>query len=264
MLERKGFSKTQQTWESTPRYESPAASSSGSKSWLWVVGILGSIVLLCGGGFVGLFAILSTVEDEEPPIEQKQDPTPESAKKAPKDSRLPTKTIDLSKWNIKGNEFISSETEDGELVLTSQAKYYYVILTKDFRTYDATVKLTLRNTTGGVAQLGYGLVIHSDPSEVLAKDYAFLIRTDTQQYRIARHSKKRERNIVNWTRSSAIKKGTAKNVLEARVNGREMSFYINGVFIRTEKDFSTYQIGVAGIYTSGNVPIGFSKIEHRK
>ena len=255
---------TQQTWGNQSRYQPQV--SSGSKSWLWVLGILGGIVILCGGGFVGLIAIGSFVEDEDPPplVANKEADEPGTNEKAPKDSRLLKKTADLSKWKVDGNEYVTSDIEDGELVLTSGEAYYYVILTKDFKTYDATVKWTLSNKEGGAAPLGYGLVIHSDPLNVLDKDYAFLIRTDTQQYRIVRHSKKRERNIVNWTRSTAIKKGSRENDLEVRVNGREMNFYINGVFVRKERDFSTYQDGVAGIYTSGDIPIGFSKIEYRK
>ena len=139
-----------------------------------------------------------------------------------------------------------------------------MILTKNFQTSNATVTLTLRNTTGEEASLGYGLVIHSDPKNVLSKDYAFLIRSDTQQYRIVRHTNKNESNVVGWTRSNSIKRGTNQNKIEVRTSGKDMEFYINGEFVRTEKDFSNYRGGVAGIYTSGDVPIGFSKIEYRK
>ncbi len=256
-----GTQASPQAWDNLPPSQ-PA--SSGSRSWLWVLGILGAVVFLCGGGFVALLAVGSFIDDEDPPTVSDTSETQPIEEKVPKDSRITKETVDLSKWDIEENDYVSSKIEDGELVLTSKERYYYVILTKGIKTYDATVKLTLRNTTGGAAPLGYGLVIHSEPVYVLEKDYALLIRSDTRQYRIVRHSQKRERNIVNWTRTSAIKSGSAVNELEARVNGREMSFYINGVFIRTEKDFSTYQDGVAGIYTSGNLPIGFSEIEYKK
>ncbi len=253
---------TQPAWGNPPKYE--PHTSSGSKSWIWVLGILGGIILLCGGGVVGLGVIGYFVEEEEPPpLIKDKDPVKEEVPDA-KETRQLRKTLDLSLWNIDENQYISASKEGGELILTSQDQYYYVILTSDFTTYDATVKLTLRNPTGRAATLGYGLVIHSDPGEVLAKDYAFLIRSDTKKYRIARHTNQKERNIVGWTRSTAINPGTEENELEVRVNGKDMSFYINGKFVRTEKDFSGYQVGVAGIYTSGSVPIAFSKMEYRK
>ncbi|MEZ5345245.1 MAG: hypothetical protein R2681_06765 [Pyrinomonadaceae bacterium] len=261
-----GTAAVKPVWETAPQYHQ--VERSGSRSWLWIVGILGGIVLLCGGGFVGLIGLASFADDEEPPkvVERKEEKEPETKKEepAPKDTRKLESTIDLSKWDIAGNEWVTAKKTDGNLVLTSKDKYYYVVLTRGATTHDASVALTLKNMSGAASPLGYGLVVHSDPGEVLAKDYAFLIRTDTQQYRIARHKNKRETAIRGWTRSTAINKGTEENVLEVRCDGKDMNFYINGVFIRKEKDFSDYREGVAGIYTSGDVPIGFSKIEHRK
>ena len=217
-----GTQPTNQTFDAGPRYQSPSAG--GSKSWVWVLGILIGVAVLCGGGFVGLIAVGSLVDDEEPPTLPTPTPPPT------KDTRQLKDTIDLSAWNIKGNEFVTGRSTNGELVLTSVDRYYYVILTKNVRTYNATVKLTVRNTTGGRADSGYGLIIHSDPSQVLAKDYAFVIRSDLQQYRIARDTNKTETNIVGWTRSNAIRKGTEVNELEVRTSGKDMHFYINSQF----------------------------------
>ena len=259
-----GTQPNNQNWDKSPRYQSPQAS--GSKSWMWVLGILIGMVVLCGGGLVGVFAILNSVENDEEPIANvrpKTNRTPK-VKVATRDSRRLVSSHDFSKWNIKGNSNVSAYYNNGELVLTSKVGYYYVILTKNYLTYDGSVKLTLRNTTGEVSSLGYGLVVHSDPKKVIVKDYAFLIRSDNQQYRVVRHTNKRETNVVDWTRSSAINKGTESNVLEIRAEGKDMKFYINGKFVRTVKDFSNYKDGVAGVYTSGNVPIGYSKMEYRK
>ncbi len=122
-----------------------------------------------------------------------------------KDDRKVKDSIDLSKWTIQNNEYITSESKNGDLVLTSKAGYYYVILSKDFETYNASTLLMVKNLEGKPSDLGYGLVIHSDPKSVLSKDYAFLIRNDTRQYRVVRHTDKKESIIVKWTRSSAIK-----------------------------------------------------------
>jgi len=259
-----GTQANNQNWDNSPRYQSPQ--SSGSKSWMWVLGILIGLVVLCGGGLVGLIAIGSLAEDDDDPVANVTPKTSQTpiAKDAPRDGRRLISSHDFSKWNIKGNSNVSANYSSGELVLTSKVGYFYVILTKNYLTFDGSVKLTLRNTTGEASSLGYGLVVHSDPKKVIVKDYAFLIRSDNQQYRVVRHTNKRESNVVDWTRSSAINRGTESNVLEIRAEGKDMKFYINGKFVRTVKDFSNYKEGVAGIYTSGNVPIGFSKMEYRK
>ena len=255
----------QKSWETAPRYQSSA--SSGSKSWLWALGILGAVVVICGGGFFGLLAIGVFVgDDEEPPITNtsRTDPKPAGDKQPPtKNTRLRVHSHDFSKWDVKGNSSVSAKYENGELVLTSQRRYYYVLLTKGYKTQNATVKLTLRNTSGSATTLGYGLIFHSD-SQVLTSDYAFLIRSDTQKYRVVRHNNKREIVVINWTKSSAIKKGTQANDLEVRSDGKDTSFYINGEYIRSEANLSGNANSVAGIYTSSNVPIGFSFMEYRK
>jgi len=258
-----GTQATQHTWETPPRYQSPA--SSGSKSWLWVLGILGAIVVLCGGGVVGLIAIRAVVETDDPPVSTTNvSSTPEGNNKAPpRDTRSRVSSHDFSKWDIKSNENIKAKYENGEMVLTSRRGYYYVLLTKGYKTQDATVKLTVRNTSASASSIGFGLVFHSDP-QVLKSDYTFLINSETQQYRIVRHTNKREIVVIKWTPSSAIHKGTRSNDLEVRSDRTDTSFYINGEFIRTEANLSGAENGVAGIYTSGNVPIGFSYMEYRK
>ncbi len=247
------------TVETPARYE--PHTKSGSKSWLWVLGILGAIILMCGGGLVGLGLIGAFVEEDEPEIVAKPD---RPMKPSAKDDRRLRRTLNLARWYVSENDYIRAESEGKELILRSKPRYFYVILSKDLRTYDASVKLTVRNKEGLRSNLGYGLVVHSNPLEVLDKDYAFLIRTEKQEFRIARHSGKKESNVVGWTSFPSIKKGKQPNVLEVRANGKDMNFYINGVFVRTEKDFSNYKSGVAGVYTSGDEPIGFSEMEYRK
>ena len=266
-----GTQPTQQIWETAPRYQSPAAS--GSKTWIWIIGIMGAVVVLCGGGFLGLIAIGSFVDDGDSPPVTKEETEPPRIK-APREDRKLEATDDFEEWDIKGNEYISARKRSGELILTSVKGYYYVIMTRTFETENASVKLTVRNTTGGASDLGYGLVVHGDPWDVLADDYAFLIRSDKQQFRVVRHLKKEERTLIDWTDFSEIRKGSGLNELEVRANGRDMDFYINGFFAVKEKDVSKKRFFLqsqekgekrtAGIYTSGNIPIGFSKFEYRK
>jgi hypothetical protein len=139
-----------------------------------------------------------------------------------------------------------------------------VILAKDFSTYDASTLLKVKNIDGAKTLSGYGLVINSNASSVLDRDYAFVIRSDNGTYRIVQHTNKKERNLVDWTKSSAIKRGTAVNTLEVRADGENLEFFINGESVNKIKDYVNNKSGVAGVYTSDEVPIAFSKIELRK
>lgn len=254
-----------QTWDNSPRYQSPGSGSS-SKTWLWAIGIIALVMVLCGGGFIGLALIIPS-EDDDPVIEKK-DVSSRENKENPvrneKDDRELKGTIDLSEWDIQENEFISSESKDGNLILTSKKGFYYVILTKNVKTYNTTILLTVKNLESNASDLGYGLVVHSHPTQVLSKDYAFLIRSDKRQYRIVRHTDKKETNIVDWTLSTAIKSGSQPNVIEVRVNDGNMSLYINDEFITTVKDETGYKNGVAGIYTSDDIPIAFQTLKIRE
>ncbi|MDQ3062469.1 MAG: hypothetical protein M3R14_06335, partial [Acidobacteriota bacterium] len=67
--------------------------------------------------------------------------------------------------------------------------------------------------------------------------------------------------IEGWTRSSAIKDGAEKNVLEVRDENKKMNFYINGEFIKTVNNTNGYSGGVTGLYSGDAVQIAFSDFE---
>src|SRR5262249_31446693 len=55
----------QPAWNTAPQqYGGPPKKS--SKTWIWVLLILGLVVILCGGGFIGLFAYIATHGDPSP------------------------------------------------------------------------------------------------------------------------------------------------------------------------------------------------------
>ncbi len=233
-----------------------------SRAWIWVLGILAGVAVVCGGGFIGLVAFLPADQDSnDGTVLEERDGSDRTGTDS---SRKLVKEDEIGGWEVYDNDYISSKVKDGALILTSVTGYYYVILAEGFDTRDASVALEVKNTTGGVAESGFGLVIHSAPDSVLERDYAFLIRSDNGTYRIVQHTKKMERELFGWTDSDAIRGGTKANVLEVRVDGSDMNFYINGEFIRKVKDYTNYKDGIAGIYTSDDVPIAFSKIELRK
>ena len=253
-----------------PRVDT-GSSGGGSRTLLWVAMILGGVILLCGGGFVGLVAVGVITDDgtDGPPErkEQPATPTPSLVGSPNGDpSRKLVKSIDPRDWesNIVEGEFIQADSRSNGLELKSKKGYFYVILTKNEGTYDRSTLLTVKNRTGRRALSGFGLVIHSYADSVLERDYAFVIRSDNGTFRIIRHENKKERDLVKWTKSRAIKRGTADNDLEIRASGDRLRFYINGELVKTLRDYTNYKKGVAGVYTSDTAPIVFRKMEIRE
>ncbi len=255
---------TRQDWSNTPTYD--PNSNGSSKTWMWVVGILLGSVLLCGGGgIVGLIAIGTMVEDEPTEFTNAERGSDRKPDKEPdNDKRKLVKSSDFSDWKFTDGKGITADNSGGKLVLTSKKGYFYVFAFKEFPTKNASAKVTVKNSTGKRTKYGFGLVVNSHPNQVLKKDYAFLIKSSTGQYSVVRHKDNDEKEIVKWTRSSAIRKGTRSNDLEVRISDRKMKFYINGKYIRTVNDTIGYERGVAGVYTSDNVPITFTDLELRK
>lgn len=257
--------KTEQAFETAPRYR-PESGGGGSRSWIWALLILFAVIILCGGGIVGLVAISSIDSDSEP--FSGSSPSPEDViKKAPKDDRRVLERDNLSTWSRSLQNFdgLTTRYRNGELRVNTKRGLFYVISAgAKFPTYDASLEVKVRNATGRAASRGYGLVVHSDPARVLSRDYAFVIRSDNQTFRVVRHQNSKERPITSWKTSRAINRGTRTNRLEVRCFGNELRFYVNGVLLATEKDFTNYRNGVGGIYTSDEIPIAFSDLVLRK
>ncbi|MEZ5307641.1 MAG: hypothetical protein R2684_10905 [Pyrinomonadaceae bacterium] len=241
-----------------------APKKSGSKLWILAVFLVLSVMVICGGGIVGYFALVPNGGGDDP--ENDATPTPSTRKGdgvGDPDRRLRF-SEKFALWNVETNKYISSEHKDGKFILKSAKNFYYVILAKNSESWDSSVLLRVQNMTGARTELGYGLVFHSSPDAVLVKDYAFLIRSDNGTYRIVEHVAKKEKVLVGWTKSSAINKGDEENDLEVRSSGSEMGFYINGKLVKTLTDKRSYKDGVSGIYTSDSIPIAFLKMEIRR
>ena len=240
-----------------------------SKSWLWAVGILGVLALMCGGGFIGFLALLANVEDVPDNTDRvnltntRKTPVPDPTR--PPDNRTSTSEINLRGW-VKGDTPLGiTEYKNGELLMSSKKKdYYYVILgTESDKTQNATTKVSVRNVNAEESSLGFGLIINSNPKPLI-NDYAFLIDSENKRYRVARHLPQKENNLIGWTNSSAIKNGTDENVLEIRDESGQMNFYINGQFITSVKNEDGYADGVFGLYSGDAVRVGFSKFQTSK
>lgn len=238
-----------------------------SKTWLWAVGILGVLALLCGGGFIGFIALVANVEDIPDNTDRvdltnnRKTPTPTRTP----DNKLKFKEVDLSEW-VKGDtELGVTEFKNNELLMGSKKKdYYYVILGKESeKTENVTTKVSVRNVNEDDSSLGFGLIVNSDPKP-LTQDYAFLIDSENKKYRVVRHQPQKETDVIAWTKSSAIKDGTDENILEIRDQSRQMNFYINGQFITSVKNTDGYSGGVLGLYAGDAVQIAFSNLQTSK
>lgn len=249
-----------------------AAQKKGSKTWLWVVGILGAVVLLCGGGFAGLLVLGSLAEDEPKwnsnfgsNNSTNSTGRTNSATNTSTDNQTDVSKINLEAWVQKNSKYGITEFRGDEFFMNAKkSNFYYVLVASSaYNSSDATTKVTLRDVESGNNSLGYGLIINSNPVPLI-KDYAFLINTRTQKYRVVSHSPGQEKTVVNWKDSSAIKSGSQENVLEVQDTGGQFKFFINGELVETLSSSDSYQNGVPGLYVGGTSPIAFSNLEIRK
>ncbi|HET9131452.1 MAG TPA: hypothetical protein VFO86_10915 [Terriglobia bacterium] len=242
-----------------------------SKAWLWIVGIVGIILLLCGGGFAGLVFIGMQADRNQgnnstyPPNNGRGNtsaspaPSPFSSTNT---SSSDVETIDLSFWVKDSSVWGTTEMSGDEFLMAAKQKgYYYVLVAPDDYTTDGkNVRVTVRNVDNANSSLGYGLIFHS-ATLPLTKDYAFLIDAKRKKYRVVRHESSRETTIVSWKDSSAIKDGTQENILEARDKGDTIELYINNEMVTSIKDQYGQANGVPGLYSGDGAKIGFKKLE---
>jgi hypothetical protein len=253
-------------WEAAPKHHPQR--SGGSKNWLWVVGILGAIALVCGGGLIGLIALIANIEEKPGPNVNYNtnvlNTNTKNTNSTPDDRKKSTR-IDLSAWNKDFSEFGNTDYKNDELIMSSKKDgFYYVLVAPDtYKTENATTLLTVRNINNGDNSLGYGLIFHSNPTP-LKQGYAFLIDSKNQKYRIIKHKTQKEEAVVNWTKSDFIKEGSQENILEVRDEKGSINFYINGNFITSIRNTDGYKGGVTGVYVGGMSPVGFSNLEIKR
>jgi hypothetical protein len=242
-----------------------------SKAWLWILGIVGIVLLLCGGGFAGLLFIGMQANQNQannssyPPPNNGRGNTGASPAPSPFSSTTSSsdvETVDLSFWVKDSSVWGTTEMSGDEFRMAAKQKgYYYVLVAPDDYTTDGkNVRVTVRNVDNANSSLGYGLIFHSAPTP-LTKDYAFLIDSKRKKYRVVRHEPSKETSMVSWKDSSAIKEGTQENILEARDKGDTIELYINNEMVTSIKDQFGYPNGVPGLYSGDGAKIGFKKLE---
>lgn len=237
-----------------------------SKTWIWVLGILAVLMILCGGGGIGAFVIYQASKDANRNDFPTPSPTstPKTSKPTPSPSPFESKDtqdIDLADWVRKDSTFGDTEFKDGEFFMSSKKKgYYYVVAAPiEYKTELASTRVTIRNVDDAMSSLGYGIVFHSDPKP-LEKGYAFIIDSKKKKYRVARHEPGKEVDMIDWTDSSAINGGSEENVLEVRDTPSRVELYINGEMVTTIKNAYGYKGGVVGLYSGDAVNVSFKNL----
>ncbi len=260
----------------TPQPYGFAQPRKSSRAWVWVLLILGGLVVVCGGGFVAILAYIGYQAENASSSNvssNNRNGTVPASNKAVSNTSAPLKsssrsdleTVDLEPWTAVSAAFADKTFTGGELLMnTKQKGFYYVQLSPDvYGTDDADTRVTLRNVDDASGVLGYGLVFHSDP-QPLQRGYAFLIDAKRGRYRVVRHLSQNENSVITWTNSTAIKKGTAENIIEVRDLDDKIELYINGTMVRTMKNTDGYAGGVPGLYAGDAVKVAFKNLEIRR
>lgn len=170
------------------------------------------------------------------------------------------------KWGTGNYEFGELWYANDEYHMRSKDGKFLVMYapSSDYKTGNATVRVTTRSVDGTAPASGFGLIVHGERSKdkQQLEDYAFLIFNGPEQkYEIVKHKGGKETEIVRWTNSDVIRTGTNSNQLEVRARGNDLTFYINGQYVDRIKDSENFKGGLAGFYTSGTSEVTFDDLE---
>lgn len=260
----------QPAWN-TGQPQNAAQPKKSSKMWIWVVVVLGGLALLCGGGFIAFLAYVGSQAEKVSNIGNYNgtNPSPSPGKT---NSTTPTtgdrntvEKADLSKWVVDDGVAITEMKGSDFILATKQKGYYYVVAAPEgtFETEEANTSVTVKNVDDANSRLGYGIVFHSNPRP-LQQDYAFLIDSKKQKYRVIHHSPGKEQDVIGWTKSDAIRDGSQGNKLEVRDLTDKIELYINDKLVNSIKNVYGYKDGVVGLYSGDAVKAAFSNLEIRK
>ncbi len=255
-----------------PNQYSIQPSHKSSKTWVWVLLILGSVVLLCGGGFIALLAYIGSQAENASTRVITSNSSMSNGKTASNTGGPPTATgrnavttIDLDIFVKEFSAYGTTVLNQGELTMGAKQKgfYYVLVAPEEYKTEDADTRVTLRNIDNASGTLGYGIIFHSNTTP-LQQGYAFLIDTKRKRYRVVNHTPKKEGTIVSWTPSTAINEGTAENTLEVRDLDDKIELYINGTMATSIRNVHGFPGGVTGLYAGDGVKIAFKDLQIRK
>ncbi|HEX6717413.1 MAG TPA: hypothetical protein VF088_09895 [Pyrinomonadaceae bacterium] len=175
-----------------------------------------------------------------------------------------TDDFSQQKWGVGTSPYGRIFYEGGEYHMESKERTFVVMYapSDDYNTENATVKVTARSVDGEVPSAGFGLMVHCAQSKAKQlEDYALLIYpSDDPEYEIIKHKDGNQSSVVTRTKSDAIHSGSTPNILEVRIRGTELSFYVNGQYLTRITDTENFRRGRAGLYTSDIHEIAFDDL----
>ncbi len=259
----------------------PIAQPRKSNAVWWIVGGLGVLVVL-GIGVVVIILAVASINSESNSNRAVNTNTNNSNRSGntngwsnSNSSRansntatdLPSEFSDdfsATKWTVANSDFGSLWYTNDEYHMRSKPDTYVVMYapSNDYNTENAKVQVTTRNVDGISPAAGYGLIVHGEKSkDDKLEDYAFLIFSGPEpKYKVVMHKGGTETKIVDWTPSAVIRKGTASNLIEVRIKGTTLGFYINDQFITDITDTANFKRGRAGLYTSDTHEVAFDDL----
>lgn len=176
-----------------------------------------------------------------------------------------TDNFSEAKWGTGNYAFGDVWYADDQYHMRSKSKTFLVMYapSPDYKTGNATVRVTARSVDGTPPASGFGLIVHGEKSKTgELEDYALLIYNGAEpQYEIVKHKGGAQTTLVPWAKSKAIRSGTNPNQLEVRARGSELSFYINGQYVDRITDSENFKGGIAGLYTSDAAEVAFDDLE---
>ena len=172
------------------------------------------------------------------------------------------------KWGTGSSKFGDIWYADGEYHMRSKKDTYLVMYAPndDYKTGNATVKVTARSVDGTSPSNGFGLIVNGEQSKTKGlQDYALLIYPSEQAaFEVITHKDGGQMAIVPKTLSRVIRSGTNPNQLEVRIKGADLSFYANGQYLTRITDASNFRNGLAGFYTSDTSEVAFDDLEIKR
>lgn len=262
-----------QQWSPTPSTIPPKKKSNaiwwilGGLAAAGIIGI-GLIVMIIALASLGANTNISNTNNQNQNRNTNANATTNTNSSNTNSGTLPASfTDDFSeaKWGTGDSRFGRLWYADDEYHMSSKDKTFIVMYAPSdaYNTEDATVKVTARSVDGTVPSSGFGLMVHCAQSKAKhLEDYALLIYpSSTPEYEVIMHRDGVQSTLVSKTSSSAIRSGTNPNKLEVRINGSELSFYVNGQYLTRVTDTANYKRGRAGLYTSDVSEVAFDDLE---
>lgn len=263
-------------WTPTPLSAPPPRKKSNAV-W-WILGGLAALIII-GGGLLVMVLVLANLGSNGNTNNANANTRNEnrnsnvtantnvSNTNANANATIPNSFVDdfsQQKWRTGSSDFGRIWYEGGEYHMISKDKMFVVMYapSDEYSTENATVKATARSVTGDVPSAGFGLMVHCAQSRTKQlEDYALLIYpSDDPEYEIIKHKNGVQSSVVTKTKSSAIRSGSASNILEVRISGTELSFYANGQFLTRISDTENYKHGRTGFYTSDAYEVAFDDL----